>query len=62
MVAAMKGMTITARTIAAVNNPVPNGGPANRSCSTGTPSKVSMNVGSTYCDISGTMMKKPHMP
>jgi len=28
----------------------------------GMPSKVSINVGSTYCDMIGTMMKKPHMP
>ena len=35
----MNGMTITARISAAVKMPVPNGGPANRSPSTGMPSK-----------------------
>ena len=58
----MKGMTITARTMAAVNRPVPKGGPENRSCSTGMPSNVSISVGSMYCDMIGTMTKKPHMP
>ena len=36
----MNGMTITASTSAAVKMPVPNGGPANRSSSTGMPSNA----------------------
>ncbi len=58
----MNGMTITARISAAVKMPVPKGGPANRSSSTGMPSSESITNGWMYCDMSGTMTKKPHMP
>ncbi len=58
----MNGTTMTVRISAAVKMPVPNGGPAKMSSSTGTPSNVSIRVGSTYCDMIGTITKKPHMP
>ena len=62
MVAAMNGMTMTASTIAAVRMPVPKGAPPNTVPRNGTSANVSPSVGITYCDMIGTITKKPHMP
>ena len=58
----MNGMIMIARIKAAVNRPVPKGGPLNKKPMTGSVPTVSIRNGKMVWAMIGTMTKKPHMP